>query len=63
MNTYAQVFRGIIGTVLNDGTPKSAKKIQDLNFQREKIEKVIGYITKWYLPTYEGEIRNSRTWN
>ncbi|XP_066970579.1 serine/arginine repetitive matrix protein 1-like isoform X1 [Macrobrachium rosenbergii] len=55
MNTYALAIRGVI-LKMEDRTSKSPEKMRMLEHQKAKIEKVIGYVTKWYVPTWQREL-------
>ncbi|XP_068210859.1 uncharacterized protein [Palaemon carinicauda] len=58
MNCYANALRGVMVRSLEDGTAKSPDEIRRLQFLKEKMEKVVGYATKRYLPTWKNELEN-----
>ncbi|XP_066970578.1 uncharacterized protein [Macrobrachium rosenbergii] len=55
MNAYAFAIRGVI-LKMEDGTGENPEKRRMLKHQKAKIGKVIGYVTKWYIPTWKREL-------
>lgn len=59
MDTICESLRLLSVSVLEDSSYKSAAKIKLLDEQREKREKILGYVRKWYIPTWEREHKTS----